>query len=56
MKYLASIILFTLTSCSLFHPTQEFEMERLSEDILSNKSHSGISITILPIPEPKDKP
>jgi hypothetical protein len=45
------IPLLILSGCSLFHPRQEFEMERLSEDILSNKNKEGISITIMPIPQ-----
>jgi hypothetical protein len=48
MKYLVFLL---LSSCSLFHARQEFEMEKLSEDVLSNKNKEGISITITPIPQ-----
>lgn len=40
-------------SCNLFHQTGEFEMERLSEDVLSQKNGKGISITVVPIEEKK---
>jgi hypothetical protein len=52
MKYLCQIILVAsiCSSCSLLHNQDAFEMERLSEDVLSNKKGEGISIVITPIP------
>ncbi len=56
MKILSGIIVVCiLTSCNLFHSTPEFEMERMAEDVLSSKGNKGISITIVPIEENKDK-
>jgi hypothetical protein len=45
--------LLMLTSCNLLHSTPQFELEQLSEDVLTSKSGRGISITVLPIDEPK---
>lgn len=51
MKYLFQIIIIAIcSSCSLLHHQEAFEMERLSEDVLSNKRSEGISIQIMPIP------
>ena len=43
------IFLLSLSSCSLLHHQDSFEMERLSEDVLNSKG-SGISIEITKIP------
>lgn len=51
MRYL--ILLFALSSCSLFHSQEQFEMERLSDDVLAQKNGRGISIIITPIEEKK---
>jgi hypothetical protein len=49
-KYFISILLMlSMSSCTLFHRDEPFEMERLSEDVLSSKTNKGISITILPV-------
>ena len=53
MKIKFLLIIGTLTSCSLLHHQDNFEMERLSEDVLSDKHGQGISIQILPIPASK---
>ncbi len=42
-----------LQGCSLFHSDQAFELEKLSEDVLTNKNKTGISITIVPVEEIK---
>ncbi len=51
MKLLTVLLIIgILNSCSLLHHQDTFELERLSEDVLSNKKSEGISITIMPIP------
>jgi hypothetical protein len=52
MKYFAQIIVVVsiCSGCSLLHHQDAFEMERLSEDVLSSKGSEGISIEITKIP------
>ncbi len=49
------LIIGILQSCSLLHHQDAFEMERLSEDVLSSKGNRGISITVMPIEQKKDQ-
>lgn len=44
------LILATCQSCSLFHAQQQFEVERLSQDVLNSKASEGIQIEITKIP------
>ncbi len=51
MKILTALLIIgILNSCSLLHHQDTFELERLSEDVLSSKGNSGISIEITKIP------
>lgn len=52
MKYflLLTMVSIICSGCSLLRSQDSFEMERLSQDVLSSKGSSGISIEITKIP------
>ncbi len=56
MRFLIIPLFLLMQSCSFLHhpePAPQLEMEKLAEDVLTNKDKRGISITVIPVDPPK---